>query len=348
MIEQILALVAALIFAVLFAVIFLPENGIYNRWKKRRLDSRKVLIENGLKFIYDCEYKHIICTLNALAGNLGINADEAANIFSQMHEMNLVKMENEKITLTNEGRSYALKVIRVHRLWERFLADETSVHQLDWHDRAEIVEHFLSKEETDKLAASIGNPVVDPHGDPIPLADGTIPKMSGITLNKLDQGDVGTIVHIEDEPKVVYSQILAFGFYLGMDFSVLRKSDDRIVIEADGEEVKLSPIVAENITVKKQEQEYSPVTNTLKLSDLKLGEKAMVIGLAPSCRGSQRRRLMDFGIISGTIIEIEMENPLGDPLGYRVRGTTLAIRKNQAEMIYIEKLKTTENEYAQL
>lgn len=346
MIDQIIALAFALIFAGLLAFIFLPENGMYNRWKKRRIDSRKMLIENGLKFIYDCEYKHLICTLNALAGNLGINADEAAKIFEQMDEMNLVKMENEKITLTDEGRSYALKVIRVHRLWERYLADETSVHQLDWHDRAEIVEHFLSKEETDKLAARIGNPVLDPHGDPIPLADGTIPKMSGITLNKLTQGDVGTIVHIEDEPKAVYSQILAFGFYLGMDFTVLRKSDDRIVIEADGEEVKISPIVAENITVKKQEQEYTPVTNKLNLSNLKPGEKAKVIGLASNCRGSQRRRLMDFGIIPGTTIEIEMENPLGDPLGYRVRGTMLAIRKNQAEMIYIEKIKTTEDEYA--
>lgn len=344
MINPIIALTAALFFAGFLAYIFLPENGFYNRWKKRTLDSRKVYIENSLKFIYDCEYKHISCTLNSLAGNLGISADEASKVLEQLGEMNLVKLNYEQINLTDEGRSYALKVIRVHRLWERYLADETSVHELEWHDRAEFVEHILTKEETEKLAASIGNPVLDPHGDPIPLADGTIPKLNGITLNKLNQGDVGTIIHIEDEPKTVYSQILAFGFYLGMDFVVLRKSDDRIVIDADGDEVKISPLIAENITVKKQEQEYLPVTNTLKLSDLKMGEKAKVIALASNCRGSQRRRLMDFGIIPGTTIEIEIDNPLGDPLGYRVRGTTLAIRKNQADMIYIEKVKSMERE----
>jgi len=79
------------------------------------------------------------------------------------------------LNLTSDGRSYALRIIRVHRLWEKYLADETSVSENEWHQKAEEVEHLITPEQADTLAAQIGNPVFDPHGDPIPSASGLLP-----------------------------------------------------------------------------------------------------------------------------------------------------------------------------
>ena len=90
--------------------------------------------------------------------------------------MGLVSTSEENLKLTNNGKSYALRVIRVHRLWEKYLADETSVEELEWHASAEEIEHLLTPEEADELAAQIGNPVFDPHGDPIPTSDGKFPE----------------------------------------------------------------------------------------------------------------------------------------------------------------------------
>ncbi|MGD9375983.1 MAG: FeoA family protein, partial [Anaerolineae bacterium] len=71
------------------------------------------------------------------------------------------------------------------------------------------------------------------------------------------------------------------------------------------------------------------------LSDLEPGEKAVVAGLSPSCRGSERRRFLDLGILPGTAVEAEMISPSGDPTAYRVRGALLALRREQAEYIRI-------------
>ncbi|MEJ5261089.1 MAG: FeoA family protein [Ignavibacterium sp.] len=73
------------------------------------------------------------------------------------------------------------------------------------------------------------------------------------------------------------------------------------------------------------------------LSSLKVGEKGIVLGIAKSLRGQQRRRLMDLGIVPGTEIEAELASITGDPVAYRVRGTTIALRKEQADKIYLVK-----------
>ena len=86
--------------------------------------------------------------------------------------MGLLISHHETLQLSSEGRSYALRIIRIHRLWEKYLADETGVDEREWHHSAEEFEHKLTPTDADALAAQIGNPVFDPHGDPIPSTDG--------------------------------------------------------------------------------------------------------------------------------------------------------------------------------
>lgn len=339
--EPLILLLIGTLFLLLMFILFQPTKGIIPIIRRNKSASQKVLLEDALKFIYNCEYNNINCTLNSIAGNLNISADAAAGIISKLQNMGMIQVDKEYIALNSEGRSYALRVIRVHRLWEKFLADETSMTEKEWHKAAEEIEHKLSDEDVDKLAAQIGNPVLDPHGDPIPTAKGEIPEKIGKHLTEMKPGEMATIIHIEDEPHTIYSQIVAEGLYPGMQIRMNELNDKRVKFEANGEECVLSPLIAKSITIGPFKLE-KPVEGKLKpLSSLKVGEKGIVLGIAKSLRGQQRRRLMDLGIVPGTEIEAELESITGDPVAYRVRGTTVALRKNQADKIYLVKEEET-------
>ena len=86
-------------------------------------------------------------------------------------------------TLSDTGRAYALRVLRTHRLLERFLADRTGTRPAEWHLQAERREHQLSLDETERLARRMGHPLYDPHGDPIPTATGELPEARGTPLS---------------------------------------------------------------------------------------------------------------------------------------------------------------------
>jgi len=333
--EPLILLIIGIMAVIFFIVLFNPKKGIVAVWKKSNYASKKVLIEDALKYLYNCEYNNINCTLTGIAGNLSISADDAADITSKLESMGMVTALHDALLLTSEGRSYALRVIRVHRLWEKYLADETNVHETEWHQKAEEVEHHLTPEQADQLAAQIGNPVFDPHGDPIPSSSGIIPEKKGKLLTEMKPGEIASIIHVEDEPLAIYSQIVAQGLYPGMQIRMLEISDKRIKFIANGEECILSPLIAKSMTVGTLKFE-KPVEGKFKsLSELKIGEKGKVLSISKSLRGQQRRRLMDLGLVPGTEVEVEMKGFWDDPVAYRIRGASIALRKNQTDKIYL-------------
>ncbi len=335
MINPLNALLLGLLVVAILSFTFWPKVGLVARIKRWTHDTERVQIEDALKHLYDCEYTNILCTIHSIAGNLSITSDRAAKLVSILETMGLLTSTGEALQLTSQGRSYALRVIRVHRLWERYLADETSTSELDWHGIAEKMEHAYNQEQTDKLAAQIGNPVYDPHGDPIPSAKGDLPDRKGKLLNELLPGEFANITHVEDEPPAIYSQILAQGLYPGMQIRMLEVSDRRLKFVANGEECVLSPIIAKNITVGIIQLEKQIEGKFRTLSSLKIGEKGIVLGIAKALRGQQRRRLMDLGIAPGTEIEAQLESISRDPVAYKVRGSVVALRKLQAERIFL-------------
>jgi DtxR family Mn-dependent transcriptional regulator len=121
---------------------------------------------------------------------------------------------------------------------------------------------------------------------------------------------------------------------------VIEVSQQQIRISADGDERILTPIMAANISVATlpSEDRVEP-TSHQRLSELDPGEQAEVVGVSRSCRGLERRRLMDLGILPGTTIEAELRGPSGDPTAYRVRGALIALRREQSELIYIDRSK---------
>lgn len=330
-----------LFFVLCFAAVlfFWPGSGFFWHWQRGRRNTERVLIEDALKHLFDHEYKGTQCSIQSLAGVLSISAEQAAKLMSRLQALGLVNMLGSSFQLTEEGRAYALKMVRIHRLWERYLADQTGVNESEWHQKAEILEHNMTEAETEQLAKVTGNPSYDPHGDPIPTPAGKVPPAKGQPLTDLARGELARIVHIEDEPEPLYAQLVAQGLHPGMKIQVLEKTPQRIRFMADGEENILAPVVASHVTVvplpKEQEME-GPHEN---LSSLKPGEKGRVIAISRACRGQQRRRLMDLGIVPGTIITAEMVSAGGDPVAYEIRGATIALRKSQAKMIFIEPIK---------
>ncbi len=338
MVDPVTTLIVFFAAIIVLLIFFLPGKGIVPRWRKIKSQTERVLVEDALKHLYDCEYNSLDCSLNSMLGNLAIKANDGTKLISRLEELGLVQSQNARIKLTAKGRSYALRVIRVHRLWELYLADNTSVEETEWHSIAEEKEHQTDEETAKNLAAKLGNPLRDPHGDPIPSETGEMPSPNGILLNSLEDGIFATIIHIEDEPKEIYAQLSAQGLHPGMQIRIIENKKDRIRFEANGEECLLAPVLASNITVIPISEKENVQESFETLSSMNLGEEAEVIGMSHALRGQQRRRMLDFGIVPGTKIRAELRSLGGDPTAYEIRGTTVALRKNQSDHIYIKRI----------
>jgi DtxR family Mn-dependent transcriptional regulator len=331
-------LTALLLFAgitVLLVVIFWPRTGILARVRKVKLNSRRVLLEDALKHLHDCEYKGITPSRMSVAGSLQMSTDDATELLGRLATLGLVTPDGEKVSLTSNGREYALRVIRMHRLWERYLADKTGVRETDWHTEAEWQEHFLTTDEANDLAAELGNPRFDPHGDPIPTQGGDLPRNAGRPLASMPPGERARILHIEDEPRSIYRLIVEEGLSVGVHVRMVSKTDGEISLEAEGRTIHLSAAAAANISVSFAVDEPEEAGTFATLADLRPGEGGKVLSISRRCRGLQRRRLMDLGIIPGTVIMAEFRSPGGDPTAYSVRGATIALRSSQAALIRI-------------
>ena len=122
---------------------------------------------------------------------------------------------------------------------------------------------------------------------------------------------------------------------------VLRQSekDDTITIKVDGRITTISKMAAANITVR-EEADKEIIEKALEnLTVLNIGEKAEVVSISKACRKSQRRRLMDLGILPGTIVTAEMKGLGGDPTAYNIRGAKIALRLDTAQQIRIKRIE---------
>jgi DtxR family Mn-dependent transcriptional regulator len=321
--------------------LFRPERGWFWQWQHGQKLTAKVLQEDALKQIHQCETHGDKPSVNSIAGALKVSPDEVTKVINNLVAHELLQFEGSEIKLTTAGREYALRMIRAHRLYERYLADETGYEETEWHDRAERFEHTLTTESTNQLAARLGNPTHDPHGDPIPTASGHMIEPQRILLTNLNLDKPARIIHLEDEPETVYAQIVAEGLHIGQVVRLIESTPQRVKFWADGDEHVVAPIVAANITV--AELSEAPQQVQVKgeaLSSLLPGETGRVVQLSYRIRGAERRRLMDLGVLPGTLVSNEMNSAAGDPSAYRIRDAMIALRKSQADMILITKEET--------
>ncbi len=335
--DPLISLLIAGLLAGITVLLFWPERGLVIRWRRSRRMNERMLAEDALKQIHKSEMSGQPATLDSVAGALQISRDRTAVLLERAEEGGLVASEAGVLHLTPDGRDAALHIIRAHRLWERYLADQTGFGESQWHGQAEILEHSLPPDQADALAAKLGYPTHDPHGDPIPDASGQYVAHGGQPLTDIALDQAAQIVHIEDEPETIYAQLVAQGLYPGMTVRLVEASSKRVRFWANGDEHVLARILATNISVVTLPQTAAArvESDSQTLADLRLGERGKVSGISPRCRGAERRRFMDLGILPGTVISAELVSAGGDPTAYRIREALIALRSEQASMIQI-------------
>lgn len=335
MIDPGFALLVFALTAVAAAALLWPRQGLLARALGAARMTERVRIEDALKHIFNCEYLALPSTLESLAGGLRMRRGPAGRLVARLCELGLAEASGTGVSLTGPGRSYALRVVRTHRLWERYLADRTGVAEADWHAQAEVREHRMSEAETDALAARLGHPRFDPHGDPIPTAGGEVPPRTGVALTQLRAGRGARIVHLEDEPREIYLELLAEGLSPGMEIRVADVSPTGVRFLLRGRERLLDPVAAASVTVESAEDMVVPSEPPRTLAGLALGETGVVERIAPACQGPARRRLLDLGVVPGTPVRATLRGAGGDPTAYQIRGATIALRREQASRVEI-------------
>jgi DtxR family Mn-dependent transcriptional regulator len=156
-------------------------------------------VEDYAKAIYALQRGDGAVSTTALAERLGVTAASASGMVRKLDEHGLVTHVPYKgVRLTETGTRLALEVLRHHRLLELYLAESLGVPWDRVHEEAEVLEHVLSEDLEALIAAKLGNPTHDPHGDPIPSADLQMPDEPTLSLAELEPGTEGTFVRVSD------------------------------------------------------------------------------------------------------------------------------------------------------
>ena len=322
--------------ALILIYIFIPRFGLlalYADWQNLR---EREQVEDALKHLLDREQGGRHASPESLAGTLDLPRIKITKLIESMESQGLVESRGVEIHLTAEGERWALHIVRAHRLWERYLADEARMPLEKVHTEAHRREHGLTSDQLDMLEAALGHPTRDPHGDPIPTRDGKLPldESTPLTLWAVDRP--ARIVHLEDEPAIAYEQILATGLRLGQTIRILENTPQRYILSDGENEYRLAPAVAANVHIAPLPEGNLLPEGAITLNDLKHNQQAEILTLDDAVQGFTRRRFLDLGLTPGTQIYPELINFFGDPRAYRVRGTLIALRHDQAAQIWVK------------
>jgi len=306
-----------------------PRRGLAARLARRFGRSDAVLGEDLLKALLHARARDVTSAAHFLGVSAG-RISKVADLESKAGHVELTASGG--INLTQTGRARAIELVRAHRLWERYLADRTGLSETEWHDSAERQEHLLSPDEADRLAARIGSPLVDPHGDPIPVPGEDLPELEGLLLSAAPAGSYH-IVHLEDEPPEPYERLVAIGLAPGEIVDVEGRKGDAVLIALAGRRLEIATADAAAVTV---QASGGAAARRWTLANLAEGQSARVLALSPVVHGPQRRRLLDLGFVPGTEVTAEMRSAMGEPMAFRVRGALIALRREQAAAVWVE------------
>ena len=180
-------------------------------------------IEDYVKVIYGfTEWQDKPITSSQLAQRLGVANSSVSEMVRKLKDQGLVDHKPySAITLTPAGIRLALSMVRRHRLIETYLVQELGYSWDEVHDEAELLEHAVSDTFIERMAAKLGDPRRDPHGDPIPTADGAVLMPVAHLLGELDPGHTGRITRISDENPDLLRYLAAENIDLDADVEVM-------------------------------------------------------------------------------------------------------------------------------
>ena len=211
--------------------------------------------ENYIKALHSLSQKGKVTT-NILAKAMQTKASSATDMVQRLGEKGLVDyVKYYGVSLSAEGNRAALKTIRKHRLWEVFLVEKLGFGWDEVHDIAEQLEHVQSTKLTEKLAQFLGNPLFDPHGDPIPNKEGAFPNQPVKTLQQCAAQQKVRVARVKDGNPEFLQYLKKINLKLGetLTVSTIFSFDNSIeVVRADGSTLMLSQTVSEHLYVSEQ------------------------------------------------------------------------------------------------
>lgn len=213
--------------------------------------------ENYLKAIFklSAEQDGNIST-SAIAEELDINAASVTDMIKKLAGKKLITYKRyQGVQLTGKGRKIAVNIIRKHRIWEVFLVEKLKFNWSEVHDLAEQLEHIKSEELINRLDDFLGNPHVDPHGDPIPDKEGQFNHVEPVLLGELHPGTQAVIKGVKEDSKELLHYLEKHHLLLGTTIHILEifEFDQSMVLRYAEGELTISRKVAENLFVEVKE-----------------------------------------------------------------------------------------------
>ncbi len=196
--------------------------------------------ENYLKAIYHLsDSGNESVNTNSLAESMRTTPASVNDMMKKLSNKNLIGYKKYKgATLLPEGKNSALHVIRKHRLWEVFLVQKLNFKWDEVHEIAEQLEHIKSPLLVERLDEFLGNPTIDPHGDPIPDANGVIKEVIKAPLSELDQGSSGMLVNVSNDDPALLQHLDKLKISLGSRLTIVERMDfdGSVSIKIDGKD----------------------------------------------------------------------------------------------------------------
>ena len=186
---------------------------------------RTPAIEDYAKAIFSLQSRsNEPVTTNALAERLAITAGSVSAMLKRLGDLGLITHAPYRgVRLTEDGRRIALEVIRHHRLLESYLADVLGMPWDRVHAEAEVLEHVISEDLEELIAAKLGHPTIDPHGDPIPSVEFDLEERETRGLDELPIGATGRFVRVSDSDPEMLRYLAEQGICLGEALEVIER-----------------------------------------------------------------------------------------------------------------------------
>ena len=218
-------------------------------------------VEDYLKAIYEIGRGSVSVATNDIAQRLNLAAASVSGMVRRLADQGLLSYERYRgVMLTDSGRRAALRTIRRHRVIEAYLSHAL---QYPWdrvHDEAERLEHAASDELVDRMAEAIGEPLVDPHGAPIPSREGLVDETVYLSLAELASGFAARVVEVSDDDPEMLRYLAELNILPGVEIVVLSKApyEGPISIRVGSERISIGPALASQVLVEPLQTPDSP------------------------------------------------------------------------------------------